>query len=101
MTTIELTADIGPDRRLVVELPPQVPIGRRHVLLIIDDVRQETATKEDATPEQGANEPPLRWDGTLLVYDGEIAAADENLLDEIREQRIRSFFPGVSHESPD
>lgn len=96
MTRIDTTARIGPDRQLVIQLPQDVPPGEHRVTVLIDraDEREGVpAEQPELRPEQRPGEPPLRWEGTVLVFDGEIIGPHENLIQEIREERIRSFFP--------
>ena len=38
MKTIEATALVGPDRKLVVQLPLDVPVGAHHVVVVIDEM---------------------------------------------------------------
>lgn len=37
MRTIETTAVIEPNSKLILQLPPDVPAGQRRVVLVIDD----------------------------------------------------------------
>lgn len=97
MKTIETTAEIDPDRRLVIDLPIDVPAGRRHVVLVIGELQESESIDSETGAGAEPQVPPLRWDGTLLVYDGELVGPCEDVLDEVREERIRGFFP--KHES--
>lgn len=85
MKTIETTAEIGPDRRLVIDLPIDIPAGRRHVVLVIGELQEREPTDSESDAEVEPEVPPLRWDGTLLVYDGELVGPWANVLDEVRE----------------
>ncbi|HBI44165.1 MAG TPA: hypothetical protein DDY78_15125 [Planctomycetales bacterium] len=37
MKTVEATTVVGPDRMLVVQLPPGVSVGEHHVVVVIDE----------------------------------------------------------------
>jgi len=37
MKTIEINAVVGPDRKLVVQLPSTIPPGEHHVVVVIDE----------------------------------------------------------------
>ena len=39
MRTIEITAVVGPDRKLVVQLPPDVSPGEHHLVVVIDETK--------------------------------------------------------------
>ena len=47
MKTLELTATIGPDRKLIVQLPGEVLPGRHQVLVVIDEVKPRPAAALD------------------------------------------------------
>ncbi len=65
MTTIELTAEIGTDHRLAVDVPDSCPPGRHRVLVVIDESIQAT---ENDSPDI-VLEPPLRRSGKLVIID--------------------------------
>ena len=85
MRTIQATATIAEDRRLVLQLPSDVTPGEHRVMVVLD----ETACEEDA-----AVETPVRWDNGVLVYAGEVVGPIENAIEESREERMRHILAG-------
>ena len=85
MRTIRITATISEDRRLVLQLPPDVTPGEHRVLVVLD---------EPVGVEESVAETPLRWDDVLLVYDGEAERPVENTVDALREERMRHILAG-------
>ena len=85
MRTIEATALIADDRRLVLQLPSDVTPGEHRVRVMLD----EPADDEDTTAET-----PVRWDHGVLVYAGEVVGPIENAIDDSREERMRHILPG-------
>lgn len=64
MTTIELTAEVGEDHRLAVEVPASCPPGRHRVFVVVDE------STETAEPNSNIElEPPLRRSGKLVIID--------------------------------
>ena len=83
MHTIETTAVVSEDRKLVVQLPLEIRPGEHRVLLMIDEPDQ---VRDDREEDQ---ETPTRWEGNVLVYDGEVIGPIENAIDDSREERMR------------
>jgi hypothetical protein len=83
MLTIETTAIIADDRRLVLQLPQDVPAGEHHVVVLLD---------QQAVAQAPATETPVRWEDGLLVYAGDAAAPLENAIEELRDERIRNVL---------
>ena len=89
MTTISTTAHIGDDRRLVVDLPDDIPTGTHRVTLTLPP---EPTASDDAT-----GEPPFRLKGNVLVFTG--TPEDESvdivrLIEQVREDRERAILSG-------
>ena len=84
MKTIQTKAVISEDRRLIVQLPEDVETGEHDVVLTIQrtDSCEATETTE---------ETPVRWDGNLLVYDGEITGPVDETIQQVREERMRQL----------
>ena len=85
MRTIEASATIADDRRLVLQLPQDVVPGEHHVVVLLN------------APSPGAEsaaETPLRWEDGLLVYGGETVGRIEDAIDEFREERMLHILPG-------
>jgi hypothetical protein len=90
MTTIQTTADVGPDRQLTVQLPPEVPTGRhRVVLLLLDDGCEAVADSSEAAPEDF-----LQWENGLLVYTGPIPTDLDicRQIELVREERMHQIM---------
>jgi hypothetical protein len=88
MHTIETTAVVSEDRRLVLQLPPDVAPGKHRVRVLIDEpdqVLDETGDEEQT---------PTRWEGNVLVYAGEVVGPIENAIEESREERMRHILAG-------
>ena len=86
MKTFQTRAVITDDRRLILQLPEDVETGEHDVMLTIQ--------RTDAGDASGsAEETPVRWDGNLLVYDGEITGPVDQTIQQLRKERIRQFFP--------
>jgi len=86
MRTIETTTVIAQDRKLVVQLPSDVSPGEHRVFLMIGDpepVREEAGEEEQT---------PTRWEGNVLVYDGEAVGPIENAVQELREERLQHLI---------
>jgi hypothetical protein len=86
MKTIEITGVVTDDHRLALQLPKDVTPGEHRIVLLIDE------------PQPAANhdqniKTPMRWEGNVLVYDGQYSGSIEQFIDELREERIRQFFP--------
>jgi hypothetical protein len=88
MHTIQTTAVISEDRKLVLQLPPDVAPGeyRLRVLIdepgqVLDEIRQDEQT-------------PTRWEGNVLVYAGEVVGPIENAIADSREERMRHLLAG-------
>jgi hypothetical protein len=54
MKTIEMTASVGPDRKIIVQLPPDISTGEHRVVLVIDE---NLATEQKRPPLQLATYP--------------------------------------------
>jgi hypothetical protein len=85
MRSIEVTANISDDRRLVLQLPADVAPGEHRVIVLLD---------EGGAQQEAADETPLRWEDGLLVYGGETAGSVENAVDGLREERMRQVLSG-------
>ena len=80
MPRIEATAPIDKDRQLILQLPETVPPGEHRVVVTIE----EQAAKEGSQ---------TRWEGNVLVFNGTIEGKFEDLLRQVREERIQQFLP--------
>ena len=47
--TIDTIVKIGEDRRLIVQLPADVPVGTHHVVAILDEATQESPPPASVT----------------------------------------------------
>lgn len=95
MKTIQTTAKIGPDRRLVIDLPEEIPEGDHRVLvMVLDDAKMP----EDHAEGHHEAESLLEWEDGLLVYTGEIPSDLDicRLIELDREQRMLHILIGDS-----
>lgn len=100
MTTFELTAEVGADHRLVVDVPSVCPPGRHRVLLLVDsDVEpsepQGDASSGDTPDKTGTQSPggPFAWEDGVLVYTGEwIGPPVEDLVEWERDLRMSEIL---------
>ena len=86
MRTIEATALIADDRRLVLQLPPDVAPGEHHVRVTIDEPAQVLDKRE------AEQETPTRRDGNVLVYNGTVEGPIGDPVQEVREERIQQLI---------
>jgi len=86
MKTIEITGVVTDDHRLALQLPEDVTPGEHRIVLLIDE------PQPPANHDQNIK-TPMRWEGNVLVYDGQYSGSIEQFIDELREERIRQFFP--------
>jgi hypothetical protein len=86
MKAMETTTVVTEDRQLVLQLPPDVSLGEHRIVVLIDEPKL-AGSQDEETP------TPMRWEGNVLVYDGEFAGSIDDIIEELREERIRSFFP--------
>ena len=49
MRTIETTAEVGPDGKLVVQLPPDIPPGPHRVVVVVEEQPAERPKREPMT----------------------------------------------------
>jgi hypothetical protein len=85
MRTIETTATISEDRKLVLQLPLDVTPGEHRVRVVLD---------EPAIDENTSSDTPLRWEKGVLVYGGEVAGPTETAIADSREERMRHVLAG-------
>jgi hypothetical protein len=86
MHTIETTTLISEDRRLVLQLPPDVAPGEHRVRVLIDEPDHVLAeTGED-------EQTPTRWEGNVLVYNGTVEGPIEDAVQQMREERIQQLI---------
>ncbi len=85
MRTFEAIATIADDRKLVVQLPQDVVPGEHNVVVLLDS---------PASSDELSIETPIRLDDGLLVYDGEIAGPIEDVVAELRDERMRHLMTG-------
>lgn len=95
MMRIETVAEVGPDRQVVITLPPEVAEGAHRFVVLVDEP-QRVRHADDVLPA----EEPLEWDDGLLVYTGELADDPIQVLEEMRLERERRFLSGSTDESP-
>ena len=86
MKTIETTAVVTADHRLALQLPEDVTPGEHRIVLLIDEL--PLADQKDQSIQT-----PMRWEGNVLVYGGQYSGSVEQFIEELREERIRQFFP--------
>ncbi|MEX0700513.1 MAG: hypothetical protein WD069_00310 [Planctomycetales bacterium] len=89
MTTIEAVGEVGPDHRLVIELPQDVPEGRHRVVVTLLD-------ESEHRHERSKGE--LEWEGDVLVYNGPIPCDLDirKLIELNREDRMLHVLLGPS-----
>lgn len=85
MKRIETTATVDETGTLSVSVPPDVAVGEHQVVLFLHG-------EEDGT----AADDGLAQHGTLLVFTGELSADPDDLLADIREERLRRLAGGGS-----
>lgn len=88
MTTLETTAHVADDRRMVLQLPDDVSPGEHRVRVEIDPVKNGD---HDVEPTE---QSLLRRRGHVLVYDGEIAEDFDilRLIEQDRDDRMRMIL---------
>jgi hypothetical protein len=86
MKTIETTGVVTDDHRLALQLPEDVTPGEHRIVLLIDEPKPAANHDQNITT-------PMRWEGNVLVYDGQYSGSLEQFIEELREERIRQFFP--------
>lgn len=86
MTTIETTALVADDRRLVLQLPDDVSPGEHRVRVEVDPTLESEPAQDELTP--------VAWDGDVLVYGGEgVFAGDINeFIAQERDDRMRKIW---------
>lgn len=100
MTTFELTAEVGADHRLIVDVPNSCPPGRHRLLLLVDspagaadptDVVVPAVSRVETTTKSVAG--PFAWENGVLVYTGEwMGPPVEDLVAWEREQRMNEIL---------
>lgn len=87
MTTLETTALVADDRRMVLQVPDEIAPGEHRVRVQIDPV-PEDELQDELTP--------VAWDGDVLVYGGaDVLTADINqFIEQEREDRMRKIWGG-------
>ncbi len=83
MKTIEATVVVPEDRQVTLRLPEDVLPGEHHIVLLID---------EGVASDEDGEAMPTRWEGGLLVYDGELTSSPAGAIDELREERLGQIF---------
>lgn len=88
MTTLTLTTDISDDRKLTLQLPPNVAPGRHQVRVEIDPPLSDEESDDGETP--------LRWDRGVLVYAGGDVPPGSvcDWIEQAREERIHDILRG-------
>ena len=100
MTTFELTAEVGTDHRLIVDVPNSCPPGRHRVLLLVDSPVEATDPSDVTSPAVAGEETttelvvgPFAWENGVLVYTGDwIGPPVEDVVEWEREQRMRDIL---------
>lgn len=89
MTTLETTALVADDRRMVLQMPDDVSPGEHRVRVEIDPVSEAEEPQDELTP--------VVWDGDVLVYGGaDVFTADINeFIAQEREDRMRKIWGGM------
>jgi hypothetical protein len=80
MQRIEATVRIENDRRLTLQLPETVSPGEHRIVVTIEE------------PAPGA-ERCTRREGDVLVFHGVIEGAFNDVVKQVREERIEQFLP--------
>lgn len=89
MTTLETTAIVQDDHRMVLQLPDEVSPGEHRVRVEIDPVLEADQAQDETTP--------VAWDGDVLVYGGEgVFKGDiQQFIEQEREGRMRQISGGM------
>ena len=88
MTTLTVTTHISDDRKVTLQLPLEVTPGEHRVRIQIDPL-----LSDDELDDEG--ETPLRWEGGVLVYAGEVPPGNVcDWIEQAREERIQQLLRG-------
>jgi hypothetical protein len=93
VTRIEAIAEVGADRKLSIDLPPEVSEGKHRVMVLLLDDETASGANDDSSSESGN----LEWEGNLLVYNGPVPAQLDicRMIELDREERtIHVMFGG-------
>ena len=90
MTTLTVKTHIPDDRKLTLQLPPNVTPGEHRVRVQIDPLLTDDELDDDG-------ETPLRWEGGVLVYAGEVPPGSVcDWIEQAREERMKDILRGSS-----
>jgi hypothetical protein len=97
MTKITVTAHVGEDRRLVLDLPENVSPGTHRVTVTLEPGSDRPTARISPFSEQ----PGLEWEGDLLVFTGELLEDPNDVLQRLREERLDhlSRVSGISTDA--
>jgi hypothetical protein len=84
MTKITVTAHVGEDRRLVLDLPQEISLGTHWVTVTLEP----KPNRQRAQPSSVSEQPGVQREGNLLVFTGELLDDPNDLLQQIREERL-------------
>ena len=88
MTSLTVTTHISDDRKVTLQLPPTVTPGKHQIRVEIDPIVSDDDTTDDV-------ETPLRWEGGVLVYAGEVPPGNVcDWIEQAREERIQDMLRG-------
>lgn len=101
MTTIELTAEVGLDHRLIVDVPLTCPPGRHRLLLLVDSPNETNDVVAPTVPQGNATIEPLQgpfaWEGGVLVYTGQwLGIPTEDVVTRERDLRMNEILGEVA-----
>lgn len=88
MTTLTLTTEISDDRKVTLQLPPDVTPGKHQIRVEIDPPTIDDRADSDDS------ETPLRWDRGVLVYAGGDLPPGSvcDWIEQDREERIQELI---------
>jgi hypothetical protein len=71
MITVRVSADIHEDRRVVVVLPPEVPVGRSELIISVADEPEPKALQPRSSLSEWAEQNAEHWGNRLSSQDVE------------------------------
>lgn len=88
MRMIQLKATVAEDRKLLLQLPQDIEPGEHELVVVIDPGEPAASVVE----ETDSGNLPVRREGNVLVYDGTAEGPEEDILEQVREERIERFL---------
>ena len=90
MTTLTVNTLVPDNRKITLQLPEHVTPGEHRVRIQIDPL-----LSDDEIVDEG--ETPLRWEGGILVYAGEVPPGNVcDWIEQARDERMKDILRGSS-----